>query len=189
MLEKIENISSPIVGNYYLVPCVQLIPKYAIREGYDLFCPVISPLHEDKELLNFPFKHWHFDFRFVSENMWARFVFKNGWTTNRHHGTVLHQFRLNEDQKEQQVVSIKSVYKRRKMKREMTEFPYSKNFMSKIEPAYRKCALKDDLVCPHRGVNLKGLPLTVDGNVVCPAHGLMWNLQSRKMVSRITELA
>jgi hypothetical protein len=37
--------------------------------------------------------------------------------------------------------------------------------------------------CPHRGFSLAGLPVK-DGKVVCPGHGLQWNVKTGALVPR-----
>jgi len=76
------------------------------------------------------------------------------------------------------------VYRRRKCRREMPIHPeaelcsWLRNM--KLPDAYQDHVLGADMICPHKGASLKGLPVD-DGCVVCPLHGLRWNLQTRRL--------
>lgn len=54
------------VGKKYRVPCVRA--TWPMGTVMAKWWPVMGELHEDNEHLNFPFYHWHIDWRFVPES-------------------------------------------------------------------------------------------------------------------------
>ena len=60
MLQRIDDVPEPVVGHYYLVPCLQ-----AAKPG--LWLPIIGPEHEDAAIIKFPALHCHYDLRFFSK--------------------------------------------------------------------------------------------------------------------------
>lgn len=63
MIQRVSDIEGePVVGKFYLVPCVPLY-VLGVRGGW---WPVLMPSHRDPEL-NAPYEHFHYDWRFVSK--------------------------------------------------------------------------------------------------------------------------
>lgn len=164
-----DTVPEPcVIGRYYRVPCVNV-------PFWKTWVPVFGPLHEDKEIVNFPEEHWHIDWRFAS----AAFIAK------RTRPGAVHG----------QVVSQKNttggiVIRRMKCKREMPEFvthPYQGKevyWLRELEEAHADARLKCGMICPHRGLPLAGCPVK-DGVVVCPGHGLAWNVDTGELVRRL----
>jgi len=48
--------------------------------------------------------------------------------------------------------------------------------------AFAAARLKPGMICPHKGVCLKSMPV-IDGVVRCPAHGLRWNAETGEAVT------
>jgi hypothetical protein len=58
-MKRVSEITDePVVGKFYMVPCVWY---------YGEWMPVIGPRHDDKEVIGFTDKHYHKDVRFVSD--------------------------------------------------------------------------------------------------------------------------
>jgi len=156
------------VGKFYNVPTVNGF-VYDIRANW----PVIGPMHQDAEIINFHYRHYHIDWRFVSD----RLLNDVHWHTQIPYGTVLHADRYG------QRVLPKPIMRRLKCKRDFTPYPAHKaTWLPELEKAHKGCKLKPGMVCPHRGVPLASIP-GVNGIVTCPAHGLKWNVATGELVS------
>lgn len=153
------------LGKFSIVPCVRA--KYYNRIAD---WPVIGPMHDDKEHLNFPYLHYHIDWRFVPAPLFKPLGFNFS-------SPLMTSDRLN-------VGGLpKPVMRRRKMQRLLQDFhvPHTSQGWRALEQAYSTCRLKPGLVCPHRGVPLDGGHR--EGDVVtCPAHGLRWNVKTGELV-------
>jgi hypothetical protein len=177
-----------VVGRSYDVPCVQVVgdtvfPNEFLRPGE--LVPVMLPAHEDAEYFDFPHLHYHVDFRFVSDDLWQRMQ----QCTDHVHACII---TLSLIEQQPRLEHLRCM-------REMPEFPTADEIVAHdadqmyegligavcgLERHYRDARIDTDtLVCPHRGVCLKGLP-TEAGVVVCPAHGLAWNVESGALVER-----
>lgn len=54
MIPNVEDVDEVMVGKRYSVPVVRM----KIAAKHLQFVPVIGPLHEDAEFINFPARHW-----------------------------------------------------------------------------------------------------------------------------------
>lgn len=196
-LIKIEDVEEPQVGKFYLVPCVfsEMDKERYLRddaayhhdgdwvgempqitptglERTPRWLPVIGEKHEDAKLLGFPPLHYHFDFRFL-KNQFVRSNFNDAYSPdspdiigsgNRFFGTVYHVAYCKSDA---------VVYRRLKMLRKMPIFPDA--LLAKLMTTYKGKKMLSGMRCPHKGAPLKGAPCDVDGNIVCPLHGLTFN--------------
>ena len=156
------------IGRYYRVPCVE-VPMWRCM------VPLFGPLHEDTEIIGFPEEHWHIDWRFTSPAFMERWVYKR-----IPHGTVLSR---------KNAVGAVEI-RPRKCRREMPVFPthpYSGKpvfWLADLEKAHAEARLKCGMICPHRGLPLAGCPAK-DGVVVCPGHGLAWDVETGDLVRRL----
>lgn len=157
--EKLE------IGKFYQVPTVYGVLFYQWADW-----PVIGPMHEDKEIINFPAIHYHLDFRFFTQGQW-------GWVRRVFsvpQSGVLH---------EQNGVKLGPVvFRRRKCQREYPAFPLKdhQTWLFELRQKYKKTVMTD-WTCPHRGASLRGMPIDEAGCVTCPLHGLRWDLESGKL--------
>jgi Rieske 2Fe-2S protein len=183
-IQKVSEIEGePEVGKHYLVLCVQ----HRLSEQW---IPVVGVPHDDKEYIGVPDVHYHHDVRFMSE---SRIEELSNTQVERPTGAAYAMVRI--------VLTAnlvgKPVYKRRKCRRTMPSFPtelrckHNPLFPSRaqwfpeLEAAYKDTTLSSCLRCPHRGMSLKNLPKDGQGNVVCNGHGLKWNADTGKLVSRL----
>ncbi len=74
-------------------------------------------------------------------------------------------------------------WRRRKCYRNNICFP--ERFCPILEPEFAQCRLTKGK-CPHKNIPLVGLEPDSDGNVICPGHGLKWNLATGQLVSRLS---
>ena len=162
-----------IVGKFYDVPTV-----YRLIYGVRMDWPVIGPMHEDAEIINFPWEHYHIDWRFVPVRIcrsvavkWHSYGLAGVYAIVLHARPEVHPKGLPAP-----------VMKRMKCKMEFPEFPeHVARWLHELRKKYAGCKLKPGMVCPHRGVPLASLP-SVDGIVTCPAHGLKWNVETGELV-------
>lgn len=153
---KITDVEVAIVGNYYYVPCVQLPIVFSVwgfKPGS--FVPVIGDSHADAEI-GFDVLHFHYDWRFVKD---ADDIPIGSVVALRSHTAKASDFPS---------LDTPIVWKKRKCYRVLIAFP--RVLCKTLESLYKHHKLNCN-ICPHRGVNLAGIPSDEDGNVVCPAHG------------------
>lgn len=179
-LQRIADIEGlPEIGQFYLVPCAKVI-RLGRHHRYKWW-PVIGPVHDDKEYLNFPHEHYHYDFRFITDALWNS---RYGSRSLKHPsvmGVVQHVKVMQYEVEHESVVEV--VEKKLRCIRQMIEFPNQLCYV--LEPTFKDATVNlNCLRCPHRGVPLNGLPQDDAGNVICPGHGLKWNLTTGGMISR-----
>lgn len=179
-----------VVGEFYEVPCVrvgEVIPAGA-RKGS--WIPVLLPFHDDVEIFNLPILHYHYDLRFIGENLYRHFRF----------GLILSEYPYSYWSEEESAIASDTrkafftggiVYRRLKCRRPMPVFTLSESpnedLVRRLEAAYVHDHLRNG-VCPHKGIDLTGCPV-VDGVVTCPGHGLRWHVETGKLVRQFPEIA
>jgi len=179
MIQRVSELTSgPIVGKYYLVPCVQTFNG--------LWWPIIGPKHEDAEYINFPHQHYHYDLRFFGARQ-LTYTQANNYKSLRDKGVRYALLMIALEGKLKDGITEK----RLRCKRPMPSFPIAHpvtaqqtTWFPKLEEAYKDKKLTC-LRCPHRGLPLNGLPVK-DGKVICPGHGLQFNIETGELVSRLT---
>lgn len=187
---NIEDVETVEVGRFYMVPTViQPWRPKAIR-----IVPVVGPLHEDARFIKFPDLHWHPDRRFVTQQ-WLDAQIHDHWavvlTPNPRRRLLSHLSRLqrrpvfSEPSPDPQVID--GGRRRLKCRRLIGSFVAAgrpPSWLKDLEPAYANQRLRDGHVCPHRGISCRGVVAENDG-VVCPGHGLKWDLETGRLVSRL----
>lgn len=175
---KLDAINGePIVGRFYMVPCV-----FCVLDG---LVPIIGPLHEDKEYIGVADRHWHYDFRFIAN------LPCHDESTN--FGRACFEERTDGSKNVVNVNSAVAIH-RRKCFRVMPEYKTTYvngtirtpvPFLFDLERAYADTKMNTDtMICPHRGIPLKGQPIR-DGCVLCCGHGLQWNVKTGELVPRV----
>lgn len=182
-LDRIINIKSPPeIGSWFSVPCYPFpaLPKQqrnrkSRRKEWEWLCPVLLPAHEDSKLLNFPFWHYHVDFRFFTDNALNKY-----WEN-----ISLIRMDLVEIKKElfnsiqilltqentpdySRIVWRDMMYQR--------HLPNSTVSLRPLEEAFKNYKLKC-LKCPHKGVNLSDRIPDENGIITCPSHGLRFKVK------------
>lgn len=160
------------IGKFYRVPCVMT------KSWGSEIIPINGPLHEDREIIGFDPEHWHIDWRFVSHAFFK-----------------LTSARASEPRKIHSIVACKMMtsrgtsevfFKRLKCKRPMPDYPTLQDgaeWLPALEKLFRDAKL-NCMICPHRGISLESA-IPVNGVAVCPGHGLAWNLETGRLVSRL----
>lgn len=161
-LARIDQLTSPpIIGQFYRVPCI--LGHWNDSEVLR-WIPIVGPLHDDADHLNFPWSHWHVDGRFVRSEVGA-FACRNK--------PIIKEHTRGEIQ-----------FNRRKCYRHSPElgFGFLKNQLKHraLREAYKDARMKC-MKCPHRGFDLSTQPV-VNGVVYCPGHALRWDVETGKQV-------
>lgn len=170
--------SAPViyeVGKFYRVPTV-----HGEWNGMITNWPILGPWHEDKELVpHFTDYHYHFDFRFMNREEWAR---------HRHdkpHGAVLWHAPERERYSGSSVHLGPIVMRRRKCHREMPTFPIDylrgEHPLPLVYQKHKADSLGANMQCPHRGVSLESIK-PICGVIVCPLHGLCFDSETKKVI-------
>lgn len=159
-----EMLTPPAVGAFYWVPTIALEFRGDLRAW-----PVMGMKHDDKEHLNFRYLHFHFDWRFMPNEMFARIADCSvDPIAKRIFGSVLHHIGIELPE---------MIYRRRLCRREMplnTIFAEVPTGRALHDAWFGKDARRGPhgLICPHRGTNLGTIAPDAEGNVTCPLHGL-----------------
>lgn len=138
----------------------------------------MGPKHDDMEHVGFPWKHWHYDFRFLSDGQMLGL-----------HGSpfshVLGPVRFNLAHTPIPEVAAAPELKRLKCRRRLAKYPLAA--VEKLWGPKLRAAYTDKRVtcgkCPHRGLPLESLPREPGTDIVtCPGHGLRWDLKTGALV-------
>lgn len=153
------------LGRFYRVPAVHVIEW---RGFYGMWVPVIGPMHEDAEIVNFPWQHFHVDWRFVDTRIWK--AYQDLYLKGGHFGAPLQC----PDKRGDRVIDRGPELRRMKYKRDPGSFP---NTGAKWQPKLREkfaCAKLVNGTCPHRGIPVSAMHR--EGDILtCPGHGLKWH--------------
>jgi hypothetical protein len=186
-MQRITDLSAPPVpGAFYLVPTVRYV--WNNRDGD---WPIVGPKHTDAEVLNFPWPHYHVDLRFIATELAIRL-------SRRHPAgvtglTVLPLCRHPDGSRDAIAPHPDPVWRRRRCRRAIAPTPRDyyefvrgrRALMPALEAAYQDATLisgPKGLVCPHRHAPLGSVAPNCNGHVVCPLHGLKWDLGTGRLV-------
>lgn len=173
----------PVVGSYYMVPCVR-VAREPSRTGFPSgMWPVIGPLHDDIENLDFHPRHWHLDSRFLSASQLS-FVTVEGTNQNRVFGVVLCKTGLyGEKGVPVPGISDKTELVRRQCMRKQIDYPKERvSGFAKLQDSMAGLRVTCGR-CPHRGLPLESLPRVPGTNeVICVGHGLRYDLTTGILV-------
>ncbi len=164
---NIEDLTEPpVVGKFYMVPCVfGTSDKWQTKKSCK-WLPVIGALHSDSEYIGFSPLHLHYDHRFTPESEWMELG----------RGFSDPMFIVISDPK------MKPVRKRMKCLRVQCDYPKNAHFRHALADAYADKRVKCG-TCPHRGLPLSSLPREPGTDIVtCVGHGLKWDLKSGNLV-------
>lgn len=191
-MERVDEMTSPpVVGRFYMVPCVYVDTSIArgfgrrfsadpqtIVDPYDRLLmgwwPIMGPRHEDLAHLDFAPYHWHFDPRFLSGRQ-MRNATMGGSNLSRIFARPLSDYG-----------GLRGPEHRRMRCRRPLGLPSQLENLGKIlEPHCADATLRGPCkVCPHRGIPLASLPVDEHGHVTCPGHGLRWDVSTGRLVRR-----
>jgi hypothetical protein len=152
------------LGKYYRVPAV-LVNEW---RGFEGWIPVMGPMHEDAEIVNFPWQHFHVDWRFVRADIWN--TWKDWRVPGGHFGTPVQC----PDTRGAKVIDRGPELRLMKYKRDPGPFPDRGTSWVHLLRKKFACAKLINGTCPHRGIPVSAMRR--DGDILtCPGHGLRWN--------------
>ena len=178
-----ELTADPTIGEFYLVPCVQLVESYSFFGAGD-WIPVLTPLHTDAEI-GVKYPHWHYDYRFFDSDVYERILRYEDGDRNRassyqRAGIILWPSFPYE--KTQIVTSETPEFRRLKCKRTHNRaWPTVSHIHPVLEAQFKDARVKNH-TCPHRGVSMLGCKVEV-GKRICPAHGLVWDAETGELIT------
>lgn len=169
-----------IVGKFYQVPCV-----LALKRAWcgAIWLPVVGPLHEDHGPVNFPWPHWHIDWRFAPERAYEYATVLSVSPYGRPIQEKEQRAWRGEEYDCKDLVDKEAGVQLRKMKckRELPAYPLkAAKWLPELNKQFAGCKAKDG-ICPHRGLPLVGH--TADGVTTCPGHGLRWRVDTGELVT------
>lgn len=170
VLKLKDLVSSPVVGETYLVPCVHV-------DGYDQFAPVIGDAHSDGEI-GFDYEHIHVDFRFVEE----KFLRYYRIDIKQVYETIIPAVLTTEG--ETPIIYEKPMTCLRNFaaaERYLHFYVGTYEQFQRLQEKFKDHKLCK--VCPHRGFPLHDLE-PIDGCVICPGHGLTWNAETGALIAK-----
>lgn len=178
MARRLQHVSElhtePVVGTRYRVPCI-----WAHR-GWDAsWWPILGPQHADPDL-GVDMEHFHYDWRFIPADLIeATFSPAAAKDPSRAMGQVVTDW--------SGAVQLRVL----ECVRPMPQFPALRPiegdlipWLGALESRYVTARLKCR-TCPHRGMPLDGLPADEQGRVICPGHGLRWDLATGELAPRV----
>lgn len=179
MIQRIEDAKKVEIGRMFDVPHVKWMGNFqnSVKPYWvpsSLLIPILGPLHEDREIIGFPYNHWHIDWRFVPVMQWIAIKKRS---LHRERNTSAASKVLSDYNTDGVIVR-----KKRKCLRSHITFPDIGPWHVEIEEAYHGSVMKCR-VCPHRGISLVGAPV-VNGAIICPGHGLAWDPETGKLKPR-----
>lgn len=168
-MQKVSELKKPpVVGEFYLVPCVWV--------NRSVWMPIVGSWHSDAEL-GVDNEHYHFDVRFVpDEELTTSPKFSSDVST-------LGALAMNIRYAYHEVADLVPILKRRKCRRTMPEMPVDVPHRNGFQKPFigRKVLCGK---CPHRGFPLESLPQDENGHVICNGHGLKIDMRKGEVIER-----
>jgi hypothetical protein len=154
-----------VPGRFYNVPCARHVTRRS--NSNPPWAPIISPVHDDLDVIGFQYLHVHHDTRF-----WPMPLSAHGGLLSRL-GKVLsvddpsaHSWDNSRE--------LQFAVKRRLCRRQADRWEPVK-FTRPLEDKHRRCRIGPDGLCPHRGIPIALGHRLPDGSTVCAGHGLRWS--------------
>ena len=178
-----------VPGKFYRRPCIRTV--WPGEPDSPRWLPILGPLHEDREIINFPAHHYHVDFRFLhqrdreSDQLLVHQihpVYLLTVTTATPVGAGFDRIRLHQLPNAQFPAETYLSTRKRRFSGAYPPYPNQQApWLEQLHHAYQDAVLKDNLVCPHRGADLSGLQPDQDNCLTCPLHGLRWSLSTGQL--------
>lgn len=199
-LLKVEEVGEPRIGERYLVRCGEAERQSVWSHHRLRYVPLLGPIHEDAEFINFPDYHFHVDWRFISNKVYEALLHEEqiridfdrkgqgsykGKLLKYTAPQLLMAFAVTAGGSRGITLAAASEYRPMRMVRLHTIFPEEAHWMKDLETKYANARLRPGLICPHRGISCAGVRCAGDvSTVVCPGHGLAWNRETGRLVPR-----
>lgn len=182
---------SLLVGHEYLVPSIQIKATHVAKGAYYPlrnmpWVPVWPQLHDDADI-GFPQKHYHVDWRFVSDEDVIR-VIRAAYTTLPPNVPV----KIDEALAMcilyvilEESVGIGPCDMLCRCHRTDLRWPYHHRAPEKLEvqSRFKDAQLKCGR-CPHWGFDLRTVKPDENGIIQCPGHGLCFHADTGKIAKR-----
>lgn len=168
------------VGRFYRVPCVTA-RYYGINGNW----PVLGEFHEDAEHIRFAHWHYHVDVRFLSKALFEQLSQSHSGPERQYFariGPVMvnpNRTQFTKTDHPKPVLLLRRCARMYEYSPAMGGAPWIKG----LEGAYCDRSLAKGH-CPHRGTDLSTMPPDRFGCVECPLHGLVFHVETGKMVPR-----
>jgi hypothetical protein len=199
-VQRINDLMEPpVVGETYLVPCIDI-------ENWDYTplknIPVMGTIHSDPELgVNADIPHIHLDQRFIDPDLINLFTYHgNESELSARPARNMHFVTGYSIPIVRATSIISGIVEKPKVccRPTPTLGPYTVNHDGSVkrwvqgdnvdnsgvfEDKYENIKLKDCKVCPHRGIHLGSVPAR-GGLITCPGHGLDFDEQTGCVVRR-----
>ena len=151
-------------GKYYRVPCINHRSLTSLFRGWGEWVPLVGPVHEDKEHVNFSPWHIHVDTRFLT--------FKNEYEYERALArpvSLLTSYLPLRNIAQDATLQVRRMRCRRPEPAQWIDAW----FIESLESAHAGCRVFDGR-CPHRGIPLACGRSLAPGIRQCSGHGLAW---------------
>lgn len=159
----VNQIVNPVVGQKYAVTCL-------VHDCGPV--PLSCDAHIDSDLNPEIPKHWHIDWRFVSDRI-LHALYEEYGKFNVDYEAAFKVFSAEDDDP---LVDVELVCVR------VAPPCMIPTYIKVLKRQYKSCTVDiNSPVCPHRGVSLE----VNHGKciAICQGHGLAWNLRSGKMAT------
>jgi hypothetical protein len=192
-MEVIKFPKNVIRNKYYQVPCVR-IPGPSRHCKKDYFVPINSYLHEDSKIINFYWKHWHIDWRFMPNRLTTKIVDASSFEPAymRKIGTIVV---FDKDRTTWLSTDDSNIYyKKIKCIQEYNANDFfdksgltktNTQWITNISKCFKSAKLKQvdgELICPHKGIVIDKSCKDEHGNYVCPGHLLRFNSETHECI-------
>lgn len=181
------------IGKYYSVP--HILCKEFYKGVQNVLLPINTPLHDDVDYINFSTRHYHIDWRFVSNKIYNSIILYKRYPqlkTKNEQAYIICETNLQGD------INIEGdvVYKRVKCQRQYSNINFHNEHQIlyntwpvKLQSAYCGKELKKNnagqYVCPHKGAVIDLKYVDEFGFAVCPAHLLRFDVSTLKAINQL----
>lgn len=178
------------IGKYYEVPHVLCKTFYEWIEN--VWIPISTPLHDDKEYIKLNVRHYHIDWRFIDTKLYNRVCkeeYRHDLTVKREQAYIV----CETDNMGRKNIGDEIIYKRVKCKRQYLNKDFHNvhqklyhTWPVELQKGYCGKELKQNsegqYVCPHKGAIIDLTYVDEYGYAVCPAHLLRFDTKTLKAI-------
>lgn len=172
-VQRIDQATQVRVGEAYLVPGItRPLWSGALTAWY----PVLGLAHADNEYIHAS-AHFHFDVRFFPADFFplTKLSYSELVVVAATPQEMMVKVHFTHDDDREAMV----VWRNAICQREMPDFPaWTAPWYPALVAGYKNKQVLPGQRCPHQGTCLTGLPQSDEGVVMCPGHGLRWNLKT-----------
>lgn len=196
-MERIEQVTNPIIGKTYLVRCTRMVFRSSGILNMEKWTPIFGTWHCETQETDIPNNeyleekkmnpsydpyHYHIDWRFMpekvikdQEELYVMIGMHLPIVKNTHLRSVLWDY----DQPTE-IKYLPLIYQRNFAEFDIEAF-WGKNY---FQLSIFKDRRMENFICPHKGTDLRNCKVK-NNAVQCPAHGLTWDVHTGELVNRI----